>query len=53
MQNSNKKQYVTFTIYKIILVNVYGISYNDKELIINQETITASEKKSIHINWLE
>lgn len=38
---------------KFILMNVYGINYNDKELIINEETITDSEKKCIHINWLE
>lgn len=38
---------------KFILMNVYGINYNDKELIINEETITDSEKKCIHINWIE
>lgn len=38
---------------KFILMNVYGITYNDKELIINKETITDNEKKCIHINWID
>lgn len=37
---------------KFILMNVYGIMYNDKELIINQETITENEKMCVHINWI-
>ncbi len=37
---------------KFILMNVYGIIYNDKELIINEDTITDNEKMCIHINWI-